>query len=112
MEGGYFTNHYSAQDPRPEVQNWVKQYKEKYGQEPDAFATLTYDATRLLLNAIETANSDDPAKIKEALQKTKDFSIVSGEKVSFDENGNPIKPVTILKIEGGKQKYVTAIKPN
>lgn len=112
MEGGYFTNHYSAQDPRPEVQNWVKQFKEKYGQEPDAFATLTYDATNLLLNAIKTANSDDPAKIKEALQNTKDFSIVSGEKVSFDENGNPIKPVTILKIEGGKQKFVTAIKPN
>ncbi|HHW43346.1 ABC transporter substrate-binding protein [Desulfofundulus thermobenzoicus] len=110
MEGGYFTNHYSPQDPRPEVKNWVEKYKQKYGQEPDAFATNTYDATNLLLNAIKTANSDDPTKIKEALQNTKGFSMVSGQDISFDQNGNPIKPVTILKIEGGKQKFVTAIK--
>ena len=28
--GGYFTNHYSPEDPRPEVQNFVKNFNEKY----------------------------------------------------------------------------------
>lgn len=110
MEGGYFTNHYSADDPRPEVKKWVEDYKAKYGTAPDAFATLCYDGTELLLNAIKTANSDDPVKIKEALQATKDFSVVSG-KITFDKDGNPIKPAAILQIKGGKQTYVTTVAP-
>ncbi|MCL6560112.1 MAG: ABC transporter substrate-binding protein [Firmicutes bacterium] len=110
MEGGYFTNHYSADDPRPEVKAWVEQYKAKYGSEPDAFATLCYDGTRLLLNAIKTANSDDPAKIKAALQNTKDFSVVSG-KITFDQNGNPIKPAAILQVKDKKYAYVSNVMP-
>lgn len=110
MDGGYFTNHYSPDDQRPEVQDWVRQYEEKYGSKPDALATLVYDATNLLLNAIEQAQSNDPVKIKEALQATKDFPAVTG-KLSFDENGDPIKPAVILQVKDGGQKYVTTVNP-
>lgn len=110
MEGGYFTNHYSADDPRPEVKKWVETYKAKYGAAPDALATLCYDATKLLLNAIKTANSDDPAKIKEAMQATKGFSVISGN-ITFDKDGNPIKSAAILQIKGGKQTFVTTVNP-
>ena len=110
MEGGYFTNHYSADDPRPEVKAWVEQYKAKYKETPDALATLAYDATKLLLNAIKTANSDDPVKIREAMQATKDFSTVSG-KVTFDKDGNPVKSAAILQVKGGKQVYVDTVAP-
>ncbi|MGB9903180.1 MAG: ABC transporter substrate-binding protein [Desulfotomaculales bacterium] len=110
MDGGYFTNHYSADDPRPEVKTWVQQYKDKYHETPDALATLAYDATKLLLNAIKTANSDDPAKIKDAMQATKDFSTVSG-KVTFDKDGNPVKAAAILQIKDGKQVYVDTVAP-
>ncbi len=110
MEGGYFTNHYSADDPRPEVKTWVEQYKAKYNETPDALATLAYDATKLLLNAIKTANSDDPAKIKDALQATSSFPTVSG-KITYDKDGNPIKSAAILQIKGGKQVYVDTVSP-
>ncbi|MGD0153235.1 MAG: hypothetical protein ABSC17_05670 [Thermacetogeniaceae bacterium] len=39
MDDGYFTNHYSADDPDPLVQNWVKDYQTAYGSVPDAMAT-------------------------------------------------------------------------
>jgi branched-chain amino acid transport system substrate-binding protein len=110
MEGGYHTNHYSPDDPRPEVQRWVQQYKEKYNAVPDALATLCYDATNLLLNAVNTCNSNDPVKIKDALQSTKDFATVSG-KITFDANGDPVKSVAILQIKGGKQSFVTTVTP-
>jgi len=110
MEGGYFTSHYSPDDPRPEVKKWVDAYKGKYNSVPDAFATLGYDSTNLLLNAIKTANSDDSTKIKDALQASKDFSAVTG-KLSFDKDGNPIKPAVILQIKNGKQAYVTTVTP-
>ena len=77
---------------------------------PDALATLAYDATNLLLNAIKTANSEDTVKVKDAMAATKGFKTVSGE-VTFDQDGNPIKDITILQIKGGKQTYVTVVKP-
>ncbi len=110
MEGGYFTNHYSPEDPRPEVKKWVEQYKTKFNAVPDALATLCYDATNLLLNAIKTANSNDPAKIKDALQATKNFSAVSGQ-LTFDKDGNPIKSAAILQIKSKAQKFVTSVNP-
>ncbi len=111
VEGGYFTNHYSPEDTRPEVVAWVAAYKAKYGSVPDALATLAYDAANLVLNAIKTANSLDSVKVKDALQATKGFKTVSGE-ISFDQDGNPTnKDISILQIAGGKQKYVATVKP-
>ncbi|MCX7995382.1 MAG: ABC transporter substrate-binding protein [candidate division WOR-3 bacterium] len=108
--GGYFTNHYSPDDPRPEVQEWVKKYLAKYGSMPDALATLAYDATCLLLEAIKIANSDNPVKVKEALQGIKDFKSVSGN-ISLDEFGNPIKSAVILKYTKTGQEYVATVTP-
>jgi len=89
IEGGHFSNHYSPDDLRPEVVAWVKKYKEKHGQVPDALGTLAYDATNLLLEAIRKAGSDDPEKIREALASIKDFKAVSG-KSTLDRNGDSI----------------------
>jgi len=111
MEGGYFTAHYSSSDPRPVVANWVTKYKEKYNAEPDSFATLAYDGTMLLLKAIEDANSNDPAKIRDAMQAIKDLPVVSGN-ISFDADGNPIKSATILQVQkDGSYKFVTNVQP-
>jgi len=110
IEGGYFSNHYSPDDLRPEVVAWVKKYKQKHGQVPDALGTLAYDATNLLLEAIRKAGSDDPKKIREALASIRDFKAVSG-KSTLDGNGDMIKSAAILKIEGGKQKFVMMVNP-
>jgi len=110
IEGGYFSNHYSPDDRRPEVVAWVRKYKEKHGQVPDALGTLAYDATNMLLEAIRKAGSDDPKKIRDALASIRDFKAVSG-KSTLDRNGDMIKSAAILKIEGGKQKFVKIVNP-
>ncbi len=110
VEGCYFTNHYSAEDPRPESQNFVKAYKEKYGKDPDALATLAYDAANLLFNAMATAKSEDPTVVKDALQNTKGFKAVSGE-VTFDENGNPLKDISMIMIKDGGYHFGGIAKP-
>ncbi len=110
LEGGYFTNHFSTGDPRPEVKKWVDDYRYKYGLDPDVRAALCYDATNLLLNAIKVSNSGEAAAIKESLQATRDFPAVSGT-ISFDRDGNPIKPAAVIQVKEGKQVYVTTITP-
>ncbi|MBI5905759.1 MAG: ABC transporter substrate-binding protein [Deltaproteobacteria bacterium] len=110
IEGGYFSNHYSPDDRRPEVAAWVKKYKARHGQVPDALGTLAYDATNLLIEAIRKAGSDDPGKIRDALASIRNFNGVTG-KATLDRNGDPVKSAVILKMEGGKQKFVAMVNP-
>jgi branched-chain amino acid transport system substrate-binding protein len=110
VEGGYFSNHYSPDDTRPEVVAWVKKYKEKFSQTPDALGTLAYDGTNLMLEAIRKANSDDPGKIRDALASIKGFKGVTGES-AMDDNGNAIKSAVILQIVNGRQKFVKVVNP-
>jgi branched-chain amino acid transport system substrate-binding protein len=114
-EGGYYTNHFDASDPRAEVQAFVKAYGDKYKDDagnpkrPDALAALAYDATNLLLQAIKNAGSDNTTKVRDALVKIS-FNAVSGT-IKFDANHDPIKPLTILKIQGGKVVFDSIVNP-
>jgi branched-chain amino acid transport system substrate-binding protein len=110
INGGYFTNHYWLDDPRPEVQNWVKKYETKFGSKPDALATLAYDATTLMLEAIRTAKSSKPVDVRNALQNFKGVKTVSGS-IAFDAAGNPIKNIVIMKYTKSGQENVTGMKP-
>ena len=108
--GGYFTNHYSPDDPRPIVQEWVQKYQAKYGQRPDALATLGHDAALLLIEALKNAPNLTPKEIRDAMAKTKDFPCVSGN-ITFDEWGNPIKSAVVLEYTAQGQKYVATVTP-
>jgi branched-chain amino acid transport system substrate-binding protein len=114
-DGGFFTNHYSPEDTRPEVKNFVKafgaKYKDDKGQPkiPDALAALAYDATNLMLQAIKDAGADDTAKVKGVLDKIS-FNGVSG-KITFDANHNPIKSATILAVKDNKIVFNSVVNP-
>ena len=110
INGGYFTNHYSPQDPRPEVQEWVSKYEAKYGQKPDALGTLGYDAANLLIEAMRSAGSEKPEAVRDALVKMSNFPTVSGN-ITFDAFGNPVKSAVILQYQNGEQQYVTQVQP-
>jgi branched-chain amino acid transport system substrate-binding protein len=108
--GGYFTNHYSPEDPRPEVQNFVNGFKTKYNNTtPDALAALAYDATMILLNSIDKAGADDPTKVKDAMAAIT-YNGVSG-KVTYDAQHNPIKSATILKVTPDGVKFDSVVAP-
>jgi branched-chain amino acid transport system substrate-binding protein len=110
MEGAYLSNHYSVDDPSPAVRKFVDAYKAKYGAEPDSIAALTYDATRMLADAIERAGSTEGKRIRDALASTKDFAGVTGT-ITMDADRNPVKPAVILKVEGGRFQFAAAVAP-
>ncbi|MCX5974070.1 MAG: ABC transporter substrate-binding protein [Coprothermobacterota bacterium] len=109
VEGGFFTNHFSKDDTRPEVQAFVKDYTAKFGAPPDALAALAYDAANLMFDAINRAKSTDGTAIRDAL-KVADFKAVSGT-IKFDANRNPIKAAVIIEIKGGQQTYKATVQP-
>jgi branched-chain amino acid transport system substrate-binding protein len=110
LNGCYFSNHYSVDDPSPAVQKFVADYKAKYGNTPDALAALGYDAARILADAIKRAESTDGQKVRDALAVTKNFTGVTGM-ITIDAERNAIKPVVILKVQDGKFVFQERIEP-
>lgn len=109
INGGYFCNHYASEDPRPIVQNFVKEYSEKFGQTPDALATLAYDASLILIDSLERAGSTKGASIRDAI-KTFNKEVVSGQ-ITYDTNRNPIKSAAIIKVDDGKFVFYKTVNP-
>jgi len=110
INGCFYSNHYSQDDPAPRVQDFIKKYTEKHQQTPDALAALGYDTARVVFEAIQRAGSTDGPALAAELAKTKDFDGVTG-KISIDADRNAIKPAVILEMQGGKPKFVTTIAP-
>lgn len=108
IEGSYFSNHYSAEDPSPRVRQFVEAYRRKYGTEPDSIAALSYDATKLLADAIRRAGSTEGKRIRDSLADTREFAAVSGT-IEMDADRNPIKPAVILKVERGRFRFVKSV---
>jgi branched-chain amino acid transport system substrate-binding protein len=110
IEGSYFTNHYSHQNPAPEVQNFVAAYKADYGAVPDGLAALGYDAARLLFDAMNRAPSLDGKALAAAIAASKDFPGVTGT-ITIDAERNAKKAAVVLEVKGGTPTYVTTIQP-
>jgi branched-chain amino acid transport system substrate-binding protein len=109
VEGGYFSNHFSRESDSPRVKAFVAAYRRRFGVDPDALASLGYEATEILLDAIRRAQSDDREKIRDALERTDLDTITS--RITFDKDHNPIKPAAILEIENGRQVFKGWVKP-
>jgi branched-chain amino acid transport system substrate-binding protein len=110
VDGAYFSNHYSVDDPSPAVRTFVDAFQKAYGAEPDSIAALSYDAARLVADAIRRAGSTEGKRVRDALASTKDFPGVTGS-ITMDASRNPVKLPVILKIERGRPKFAAAIRP-
>ncbi|MBL9141866.1 MAG: branched-chain amino acid ABC transporter substrate-binding protein [Phycisphaerae bacterium] len=66
---------------------FVEKYKKQYGEIPEAYAVYGYEAARVLLDAIDRAETKDRASILAAVAATKNFEGALGT-WSFDENGD------------------------
>jgi len=110
LEGDYFSTHFSPEDTAPAVQNFVKHFREKFNETPDAMAALGYDSAMMLADAIKKAGTTDGAKVRDALAAEKDFHGVTGD-ITMDANRNASKPAVILTIKNGAFKYVETVAP-
>jgi branched-chain amino acid transport system substrate-binding protein len=110
INGCFYSNHYSPQDPSPRVQEFIQKYKKLNGNTPDSMAALAYDATQILRDAINRAGSLSGTAIAAQLAKTKDFDGVTG-KITIDEHRNAVKSAVILEMKNGVPTYVTTITP-
>ena len=110
LENCYFTDHFTAEDPSPIVQDFVKKYKAKYGAAPDAMAALGYDSALILADAIKRAGTTDSEKLRDAIAATKDVTGVTGS-ITIDPARNASKAAVMIGIKDKKFAKVATINP-
>jgi branched-chain amino acid transport system substrate-binding protein len=112
VEGFYFTNHYSPDDPRKEVKTFRDKYQGQFKAVPGAGAALSYDAVLLYKMGAEVAKSLDSAKVRDSLKDLKNVTgLVTASSFSFDANRNGVKSAVILQVSGGKVLYKDTANP-
>ncbi len=114
LENTYISNHYSGDNPSPVVQNFGTSYRKKFGREPDSIAALSFDAVKVLADAITRAGSTEGPKVRDALATT-DLVGVTG-RLKMDADRNVDKPAVIQEVTwaNGQVKFVykTTINPD
>lgn len=111
IEGCYYSNHYSHQDPNPRVQEFIRKYKEKHNQVPDGLAALGYDAARIFFQAMGNDPNLKGKELAAKLAAMQDFDGVTG-KITLDKDRNAVKPAVMLEMKNGEPTFVSAVEPN
>lgn len=111
MNGIFYTSHFVVESDNPEIQEFVANYKEFTGNNPDMFTGLAYDAVMIVKEAIERAGTSNAEEVNVALEKTENFRGITGT-FSFDEKHDPVKTVSIIEVQGGEPTDVHEVDPN
>lgn len=109
VNGALYINHYYSADEDPAVKTFVDSYKKEYNKEPDAFAALSYDTSKILVKAIEKAGKTDGAAIKDALAGMEMTSVTGN--IKFNDERSAIKSAAIIKIDGDKKVLASKVNP-
>lgn len=100
LEGSVFVDGFFAESPDPAVQAFVSRYQARFHSLPDLFAAQAYDATRLVIEAIERGAATG-REVRDALLRVKDYHGVSGT-TTITPTGESDRRLFVLRVQGGR----------
>ncbi|MYC74822.1 ABC transporter substrate-binding protein [Candidatus Poribacteria bacterium] len=110
LEGSFFSGHFSSDTDEPNARTFVDAYESIYGVAPTGGVAVSYDAVKLLFQAIERAGSLNPGEIRQQLAATENY-IGATTIANYDENRHPTKSAVIFTIENGEKQFHKQIDP-
>lgn len=105
VENWYAVTDFVSTNDDEVVKGFVDNFNDKYGYNPELYASSYYSATYVLADAIERAGSTDPEAIREALTKTSELKLPEGL-YTCDESGDMVHGCVVAEI---KDKVPTMI---
>ena len=111
MKNTFWISHVAKEDPA--LKDFFAKYKKQAGTECQEFmnAVMAYDCVYWLKDAIERAKSDDPVKVRAALESTKNLKLMHAT-LTMDEFHDPKdKDGFILEAKDGKAVFHKKIRP-
>ncbi|MDQ3775580.1 MAG: penicillin-binding protein activator [Pseudomonadota bacterium] len=105
-EGVVFTTPaFDPDESSPQTRQFVRAFRERYGEDPEVTSGIAYDAMKILA-AVMTRTGSEPEQVKAGLYKVKDFPGVTGS-TSFDDHGDVTKDIFIKVIKNGNPVLLT-----
>ena len=89
------------------TEEWKKVHPDK---DPNVNSALGYDCYVMVADAITRAGSAEPAKIRDALEATKDLPTVTGV-TTINATHDAEKEMGIVEIRNGKKTFLGLVKP-
>ena len=110
VEGSFFSGHFSPDTDEPTARAFVDTYESIYGSTPTGGVAVSYDAVKLLFEAVERAGSINPNEVRQQLAGTENY-IGATTIASYDENRHPTKSAVIFTIKNGEKQFHKQIAP-
>lgn len=91
--GTYYTTVAAPATFYPAAEQFIADYREAYGEDPQPFGAQSYDATAIALLGIQRAIEEaggmpTRAQVAEAIRATENYEGLTGT-ITFDDNGDP-----------------------
>ncbi len=112
VEGTYAPTDFWAENPDPKVREFVKKFKQEYGQDknPNTPAASMYDTiyiTRYLVGKAGLSGKPDDLqkdreKIRDGWANLRDYPGEATGKTTIDKNGDAVKDYHALMVKGGQ----------
>ena len=110
LEGSFFSGHFSSDTDEPTARAFVDAYASIYEVTPTGGVGVSYDAVKLLFQAVERAGSLEPDEIRKQLAATENY-IGATTIANYDENRHPTKSAVIFTIKNGEKQFHKQIDP-
>ena len=101
LQNVFYISQYAADVNDELSEDFAEAYYEMYGELPDTYAALGYDACMMLAKAIENGQSVDNQDVISQLETFDIYQGVTGD-IRFDQNHNPRKPGYIWTFWGNE----------
>ncbi|HEY1849300.1 MAG TPA: ABC transporter substrate-binding protein [Opitutaceae bacterium] len=110
LNGSYYSTHFAAASADPEARRFVAEYSARYGGLPNGLAALTYDAVRIVADAVRRAGSTDREAVRSALSTTTAFPGATGL-TTINARRDADKPAAIIAVRDGRLEFVESVGP-
>jgi branched-chain amino acid transport system substrate-binding protein len=110
LEGTYYSTHFSAENRDPASRGFVAAFRARYGAAPNGLSALTYDAVRLVADALARAGTTDRGALRQALAATRGFPGATG-RLTMNAQRDAEKDAAIITVRGGRPTFVETIRP-
>jgi len=110
LEGTYYSTHFAVESTGEASRGFVEAFRGRFGAAPNGLAALTYDAVRLVADAVRRAGTTDRASVRRALAATRGFAGVTGL-MTINARRDADKDAAIITIRDGRAIFVEAIRP-
>lgn len=113
IDGVAYVSAFSAESTDAAAQEFVNAYVALYPDElPNSNAELTYEATQMVVWAIQNAATLDRAGVRDALESINGLVLPSGSMAMDAATRNPIKGGVIMQYDAeGVTHYVATVNP-